>query len=507
MFIKNKRYAGILILLLALAALFGFVQFFSGTPSVGVVDSLPESRINPSPGPEQVVVFPVAYQGYLTNPGAGWQGDFSTYSSYFPETVHYSTRTEIPWGRLNPAEGVYDWSLLDEQLARAIADGRQYAFRVFTMSGEGYGGHQIPQWVLERGAVVLPSGEPDYSNCVYQEEWGDFVNALIERYDGSPDIAFMDISGYGNFNEWSWQSQTEWDELWAEHYEQGTAGPSTMDNLDGEARRRLADIFIGGSYDAHRCRDADGQIRWVDYSYPGVQKTQLVMPYAGIVQSTQYVFVRRKDVGFRFDCLGRDSLDDLPAEVLQIWRNAPIVYEFCGPRSFQMDLAQALVRETHPILIHNNDYQGDVDELRNLLTPVGYRFFLKQASANAAGNAGENLPVSMVWQNLGTSPVYPKMGQDPVLYLYLINRENGEIVLAYPVEADISAWMPADPFPSHDPPEYRIDVNLPLASNLPAGTYALTVAIIETRTGAPIQLAVEGMTTSGQFFLFDINVE
>ncbi|NOH02969.1 MAG: DUF4832 domain-containing protein [Chloroflexi bacterium] len=505
---KNKQYTRIFFIsLLLAAALFGFALVYPGDLMGGMLDALKKGRDNLALGKGQVIVFPVAYQGYLANPGAGWQGDFSTYSSYFPETVHYSTRIDIPWKRLNPAEGVYDWALLDEQLARAVADGKQYSFRVFTMSGEGYGGHQIPAWVLERGAVLLPSGEPDYSNCVYQEEWGKFVNALIERYDGNPDIAFLDISGYGNFNEWSWQSQTEWDDLWAERYEQRAAGPSTMENLDGEARRRLADIFIGGSYESHRCRSASGQTLSVNYSYPGAQKTQLVMPYAGIVQSTQYVFVRRKDVGFRFDCLGRDTLDDLPAEVLELWRNAPVVYEFCGPRSFQMDRAQALVEATHPILIHNNAYEGDVNELQELLTPVGYRFFLKRASANAVGNAGEDLPVSMVWQNLGTSPIYPKMGQIPVLYLYLIDRGSGEIALSQPVEADISAWLPAHPFPSSNPPEYRVDVNLPLASNLPAGTYALTVAIIETRTGAPIQLAVEGMTTSGQFFLFDITVK
>lgn len=454
----------------------------------------------------QVLTLPTEYTGYLTNPGAGWQGDFSPASSLFPETVHYSARSEISWKQLNPSEGVYAWSNIDQQLENAKEDEKQYSFRVFTMSGENYGGHQIPDWVLNKGAVILSSGEPDYSNCVYQEEWGKFVAAMIKRYDGNPDIAFMDISGYGNFNEWSWQNQTRWDDLWAQSYENNAASPATMEELDGEARRRLADMFLGGAYKAHRCRSADGRIRSVDYSYQGAQKTQLIMPYAGIIQSTQYVFNVRKDVGFRFDCLGRDGLEDLPPEVLRIWRNAPVIYEFCGPSSFDMDIAKTLVEQTHPILIHNNDFEGDVNALQELLTSIGYRFFLKQASANSTGKAGEGLPISLVWQNLGTSPVYPGLGQNLELSLYLIDRTNGQIVMTYPVEADISSWFPAEPFPSSNPPEYHVRVNLPLPSELAPGTYGLTLAIIETNTDTPIQLAVEGLTASGQLFLFDITV-
>lgn len=500
---KNTRTRILFLSLILMISLFGFTKFYLEDFLVSSNKDIDRLTI----GKGQVGIFPEEYRGYLTNPGAGWQGDFSTSSNYLPETVHYSTRAEISWSQLNPGDGSYDWSYLDRQLAQAVADGKQYSFRVFTMSGEEYGGHQIPDWVINKGAVVLPSGEPDYSNCVYQEEWGRFVNAMLDRYDGNPDIAFMDISGYGNFNEWSWQSQTEWDNLWAQQYEHGTAGPSTMENLDSEARRRLADIFIGGAYESHRCKGTDGQIHSVDYSYEGAQKTQLIMPYAGIVQSTQYVFAKRRDVGFRFDCLGRNDPDDLPAELLEIWRHAPVVYEFCGPSSFDMDLARVSVEQTHPIIIHNNNYKGDANELQELLTSIGYRFFPKRVSANSAGTAGEELAISMVWQNLGTSPIYPSMGQEPVLNFYLIDRTSGQIVLTHPVDVDISSWLPADPFPSSNPPEYHFKANLPLPSDLAPGVYGLTLAIIETRTGTPIQLAVEGLTASGQLFLFDITVK
>ena len=198
------------------------------------------------------------------------------------------------------------------------------------MRGEDYGGHQVPQWVLDKGAVIA-NGEPVYSNCVYQEEWGKFVNQLIKRYDGNPNIAFVDISGYGDFNEWSWRdNQTEWDEVWADAYASGKASPTTMSNVDAYARRALADMFIGGSISNHQCVDASNKVQTKSYSYGGFKNTQLVMPYAGIIQSSQYVFTRSKNVGFRYDCLGRDSsttivtADRFLTELNQIWPNAPV---------------------------------------------------------------------------------------------------------------------------------------------------------------------------------------
>jgi hypothetical protein len=442
-----------------------------------------------TPEPREVTIVPALYEGYLANPGIGWQRDNSTYSSYIPETVVYAERAHITWRILNPQDGVYNWLPLDEAYHRAMEDGKQFSFRVFTMAGEIYGGHEVPDWVLERGANLLWNGEPDYSSCVYQEEWGRFVNALLERYDGQPGIVYMDISGYGNFNEWSWSDeQTEWDFLWEEAYNRGTATQASMTNLDAQARRRLADIFLGGSFQGHQCRAADGRIQTLNYSYLGAQKTQLVMPYAGTVQSTQYVFTRRNDVGFRFDCLGRG--DDLPLEAYQIWLNAPVVYEFCGPEGFSFEFAWRDMRETHPALIHNNAFEGDPDELQEFMLPIGYRFFLKEATADYSVRAGQGLSLSMSWQNLGSSPIYPKMGHDFTLHIY-----------------DITQWLPAHPFSVGHVPEYKVDLIILIPRSLPVGDYALAGAIVNNITGLPLQLAVEGEYIMGKFVFFDISVD
>jgi hypothetical protein len=454
---------------------------------------------------KQVVISPQMIDLYLENPGIGWQHDLDLVSSSFlPETVAYGNRIELTWEDLNPADGLYDWSPLDNERETAVASGKQFSFRVITMLGEIYGGHKVPGWVIEKGAVITSSGEPDYANCIYQQEWGEFVSALANRYDGIPDIAFIDISGYGNFNEWSWGEQTEWDSLWEVMYGSGNATPDTMEILDSQARRRLADMFLGGEIEEHQCRDQNNKLQNISYFYNGFQRTQLVMPYAGVVQSVQYVFTMRNDIGFRYDCLGRET--EFPEEnVSDIWRSAPIVYEFCSPAEFNLDIAQQDLQITHGSLVHNNGYELAIQDLQQLMLKVGYRYYLKEAQFSSPWQAGEELPISMTWQNVGSSPSYPRMGQVFQLHLYLLDDLEQKLLADFPLETDVSAWMPADPL-NASPPDYQLDTIILVPDTLTSGDYLLKVAIIDQRTGSPIRLAFDGADELGRYFLSKIKI-
>ncbi|HKJ26226.1 MAG TPA: DUF4832 domain-containing protein [Anaerolineales bacterium] len=429
---------------------------------------------------------------YFSNPGMGWQYQGGTFPMTTPaETVAYSQRNQISWKILNPTEGVYNWGPLDSQLNTAVGQGKQYSFRVYTMIGEVFGGAQVPQWVLNKGAVLLPTGEPNYANCTYQQEWGKFVSKLIARYDGNPNIAYIDISGYGNFNEWSWQDQTEWDEVWSEHYANGTAGPDTMSTMDSYARRRLADIFIGGSYTGHECVDANNNVQMVNYSYSGFKSTQLMMPFAGLIQSTQYVYTKTRTVGFRHDCLGRDDSNEyilgrLMTEINGIWPKAPVIYETCKPNQYSTANATALIQKTHPVLLHDVNLNLGSNEVLPLVEMLGYEYSLNHLKYQTRVRAGQPLNVVMEWQNDGISPSYPKMGQRFELHLYLVNT-NKERVADLTVPANISSWMPAASY-NGTPPVYEVEGNPAVPQNIAPGVYHLEIEIVDTRTGEPIWL-------------------
>ena len=458
----------------------------------------PTLTVIPSPtripvSPEMNSIYPQEAEGYLNNPGIGWQHDTGDPGSsrYLPESVAYY-RSEISWKLLNPGDGRFDWPILDQYISLARSEGKDTSFRVVTMLGEEYGSQVVPDWVLKKGAALMPTGAPDYSNCVYQEEWSKFVQALAAQYDGNPDIAFIDISGYGNFNEWGWDdSQTEWDEDWANNYEAGITDPAGLSTLDGQARRRLADMFIGGSNPSHQCRGADGATYTVSYKYAGFQKTQLIMPFAGIPSTSQYVYTRRKDVGFRYDCLGRDTaLDGLDNELPNIWRSAPVAFEFCGWKPLVLPTAKQLLDTAHGSLVHNNESPFVKEELVSLLERAGYRFVLTAASVGKEALPGSSLPLEMVWQNKGNAPYYPKMGHSFELHVTLTDA-SGADVLDAAIPTDIAGWMPADDA-GGDSPEYRISFQLPLPQNLAAGEYTPRVYIKDLKTGMSLYPAVTG---------------
>lgn len=439
---------------------------------------------------------PAQTGAYLPNPGIGWQEGRTFANPLLPETVAYR-RPQYSWRAQNPAEGVFDWSRVEADLQAAAAKGKQFSFRIYTMQGEPFGGHQLPQWVLEKGAVILPSGEPDYGNCVYQAAWASFVEAMRQQFDGNPGVAFIDISGYGNFNEWSWQDgQTEWAD----------------DSVDAQARQRLADMFIGGAGTVE-CRGVGGQVERVDYAYPGFQQTQLLMPYAGIQKSTRYVTERRPDVGIRHDCLGESEFTDGMLEsigdvISATWRTAPIVYEFCAGSTADPAYVAAtndILRRTHGSLVHDNLVgERSATVLTELLKDAGYRFVLAEASYPAVIEPGGKLEVSMIWRNVGYAPVYPRMGQDFSLHFYLIGA-GGAVAQAWPLETDIAGWLPADP-PSDAAPDHQVVQTLALRPELPPGAYSTQVAIVDNRTGRPINLAIEGRQPQGRYLLGRIRV-
>ncbi|GAB1421895.1 DUF4832 domain-containing protein [Anaerolineales bacterium] len=452
-----------------------------------------------------------ARKDYIVNPGIGWQNYEGT-EALLPETVIYPDRAEISWQILNPAEGIYNWYPLESRMSAAVKQGKQISFRIYTMIGEEYGGHQVPEWVVDKGVKILTTGEPDYTSCAYQEAWGYFVDELITRYDGSPFIAFIDISGYGPFNEWSWSDDvTEWDDLWYEDYNAGIADSDSFETLDGQARRRLSDIFIGGSFDKHECRDKSGEIQTVSYSYKGFQGTQLVMPFAGVRQASEYVYLKRDDVGFRHDCLGiwgrsEDIMEGLGDILDDLWKTNPVVFEFCAPVDDDyLPPSEELLQSAHGSLVHFNRQEATSEQMEYLLRYVGYRYELEQAQYQTEGTPGSELIIKMDWKNVGYAPSYPRMGQILTLHLYVVESEDDFFLLDYPLADSLSEWLPADPI-GEAVPIQKIDASITIPEGFAEGNYRLKFAIINERTNQPITLAIEGADALGYYLLGDFKV-
>jgi hypothetical protein len=161
----------------------------------------------------------------LVNPGMGWQ-----LHHYDNDLEHYGleldpsdTVDEFPglnsiylrlaWSYLEPEEGRFNWAIVDTPAARWIAKGKQVAFRFSCSESSRNQPYATPEWVHKAGAKghfvipgkgVSPGGtiwEPDYDDPIFLEKLDHFLAAAAARYDGSPEVAYIDVGSFGVWGE------------------------------------------------------------------------------------------------------------------------------------------------------------------------------------------------------------------------------------------------------------------------------------------------------------------
>jgi len=172
---------------------------------------------------ERIAVQPEDTGEALENLGMGW-----IFHHYDNIPRNYGSRLEpsdtlddypgltviylrIPWSYIEPEEDKFNWSVVDTPAQRWIAKGKQVAFR-FSCS-ESWMRYATPEWVQKAGAKgydfkpgdgVVEGGpywEPDYDDPVFLEKLDHFLAAAAARYDGNPEVAFVDVGSFGVWGE------------------------------------------------------------------------------------------------------------------------------------------------------------------------------------------------------------------------------------------------------------------------------------------------------------------
>jgi hypothetical protein len=173
---------------------------------------------------EYVTVHPTDDGRPLVNPGMGWMVYFySDYTSNYGSKLAPSDTMEdfpgvstvymrVPWSMLEPEEGKFNWALLDTPAQRWIAKGKKIAIRV--TCSESMIRYATPEWVEKAGAkgysyfIGGPGRktngdlwDPDFGDPVFLLKLGNFLKALAARYDGNPNVAFIDVGSFGLWGE------------------------------------------------------------------------------------------------------------------------------------------------------------------------------------------------------------------------------------------------------------------------------------------------------------------
>jgi hypothetical protein len=429
---------------------------------------------------------PVDHGRALVNPQMGWTMHF--YSNII---TNYGSKLEpqdtlddfpglscaylrVPWSFLEPQEGQFNWSLLDTPAQRWIDKGKQIALRI--SSTESWMRWATPEWVHAAGAKgynftvgkgVDPNGpfwEPDYKDPVFLEKLDNFLAAMARRYDGNPNVAFIDIGSFG---------------VWGE----GHSWASSKLPFDDEARKIHVDLY---------CKHFKKTLLAISDDFAGPSEPGRHFPITDYALS--------KGVTLRDDsiCVQPPPKSWFHAEMAQeFWPKLPVIleHEHYGPSKKRNawgdgSLLLKAVEEYHASYMSIHWWPRILlDENRDIIEKInrrmGYRIQLKKATFPTRIPLSEPFTITSTWANAGVSPCYPGG-----FVAFTLKNEHGGIVAAFCDESFDVRELPVGP-PGEAPAKtIRSTFAVAMktygyAPNTQPGTYDLYVSV-GTRDGTPV---------------------
>jgi hypothetical protein len=356
-----------------------------------------------------VVVKPHDTGEALVNPDMGWTLHF-----YSNAIENYGSKLDpadtlddwpglstvylrVPWSFLEPQEGQFNWSLFDTPAQRWISKGKKIAIRVTCC--ESWWRYATPDWVQQAGAKGVdfefgkgpqPGGslwEPDYLDPVFLDKLDRFLAVMARRYDGNPNVAFIDIGSFG---------------MWGEGH---TGFGSRLDESQTLAVvKRHIDLYVKHFKHTLLCisDDVAGSAK------PG--RRFPAMDYAlskGVSMRDDSILVQPPPHSW------------FHAEMAQeFWPHMPVIieHEHYGPskarKAWRGELLLKSVEDYHAsyMSIHwwpHEELRENRDIVARINRRLGYRIQLREIRWPAAIVSGVPFTVDTAWANAGVTPCYP----------------------------------------------------------------------------------------------------
>jgi hypothetical protein len=414
----------------------------------------------------------------ITNP---WRGAYNWYDSQaVPGWPFLDSYKRYTWREIEPTEGHYDFSQIDQELALAQARHGKFGLRIMPAVPDTTG---VPDYLMEsmpHGGWFMnaydgqPAYEPDWNDPNYIARAEALINALGERYNNDPRLGWIDIFPYGDWGEWH------------------TFGfPDTIAPMSAENQQQLIDTNI-----------------------QAFSNKRLVMftPDSGALT---YALSRSSKIGIRVDCLGVpnmggivDQLSNLPL-AQDRWKTAPLIFEFCSEADFQVSLKQ--VETYHGAMVSDgnfgsNSYQSysneDQEYLKRTFLSSGYRFILNRMIISSPMQSGTRFTVTTIWSNVNVTPAYN-------LWNVMVQLRNSSGTVAWQGKSalDLQTLLPTTS------QTRGIDTPLTLADsfNLPdsisTGSYTVSVQILDpSNYYDPLRLAIQGRNSDGSYSLGKVTI-
>lgn len=384
----------------------------------------------------------------LINPGKGF-----VLRDYFNEThddiiaVNYC---RIEWSTIEPEKGKYNWSVIDEKIASCEKREKKFAFGIMNANSSSSKVYVTPKWVFDEGAknytCVNEQGVtqviPIWTDDIFLNEVNNFVKVLGERYDGNPNIAYIDIRSYGN---------------WGEQH---------LISMGGEelTAEQLQELYIKPYQEAF-------------------QKTLLVNVWGKTEYNEVYnqsidngITIRRDGIMKLYN--GKHCFD-------YAYGKLPTIFEYYS--SYENLKKEGLwsegklldyIEQWKPSYIefYPEMYKDNPKFCKMIANKIGYYFKLKKASYTNSIFIGNEENIQLTFANEGVAPLY----EDCTVYIGLLD-EDYNLVKKYKTNVDPHTWTPGEEknedinitFDDIQPGKYIMSVGLFLNENNKEPTYLL----------------------------------
>jgi hypothetical protein len=437
----------------------------------------------------------------LINPGMGW-----VFHHYDNDLVHYGTDLapsdtieEFPgatvvylrlaWSYLEPEEGKFDWSVVDTPAQRWISRGKQIAFRFSCSESSRDQAYATPRWVEKAGAKgyrfqpgkgIAADGyawEPDFDDPVFLEKLDHFLAAAAARYDGNPEVAFIDIGSLGVWGE----GHTYW----------STRLPYTAATV-----RRHIDLYL--KHFKHTLLAAND-----DFASQGRGET--VLTYArnhGITLRDDSILVQPGKKAYLSASIAQDFWPGLPV-ILECEHYGTSRDEgYWQDGSHYLEAVEAYHASWATVHWYPREFLREnralVDRINRRL---GYRLLLVEASWPAKVVAGSSFSFEYKMRNAGVAPCLP--GGYPAVTL---TDEAGGIAGVFADDGFDVRSIPVGPPGTSDVSSRKVIFKLLPPHLLKPGTYSVCISV-GTRTGTPgIALPLKGDDSQRRYKLGTVRI-
>lgn len=383
------------------------------------------------------------------------------------------------WRNLEPTEGNYQWSLIDDEIAQAKAQGGKFGMRVMPADSTK-SGTDIPQYLMDLMPLGFYFTYPGTSTQVYAPDWNDpdymsraeaLIRAIAARYAKNPAFGWIEICPYGDWSEWH-------------VYNWPYPSPTGAKDMTLANRKHLIDVFA--------------QV------FPADKLVQMVDSANGPNATMTYAMAKSPLIGVRGDCFGDPLYDQRIAQLNAVapnrWQTAPILAEFCGGGSGQYTTGLTQVKDDHVAMIggnfgnyssHSAQEQQDFDMLRKL---SGYRYVLDSVTVPSVIPRGVAVSFKAAWTNAGVAPVHHGW-----TVVYQLANASGAVAWETPSSLDLRTALPG---------ASSVTDTLTVPASVTPGTYTLRV-IVRDADGyySPVALAITGRLGDGSYPLGTLVVE